>query len=63
MLDVCTSLFGDFMSRFLINLQHANVRVAVGILQPAVLPDGDHAEHRQEERAPIRQGTIHINTI
>ena len=36
-------------------LQHADVRVAVGVLQPAVVPDGHHAEHGEEERAAAGQ--------
>ena len=38
-----------------LGLQPSLLCVAAGLLQPAVLPDGDHAEHGQEERAAAGQ--------
>ena len=38
-----------------IGLQPSLLSLAAGLLQPAVLPDGDHAEHGQEERAAAGQ--------
>ena len=38
-----------------LGLQSSILSLAPGLLQPAVLPDGHHAEHGQEERAAAGQ--------
>ena len=43
-----------------IRLQPSILSLAAGIFQPAVLPDGDHAEHGQEERAAAGQDVPHL---
>ena len=43
-----------------VRLQPASLSLAAGLLQPAVLPHCDHAEHRQEERAAAGQDVPHV---
>ena len=43
-----------------LGLQPSLLSLAPGLLQPAVLPDGHHAEHGQEERAAAGQDVPHL---
>ena len=57
-LTVMTDLITELMINYRkldLGLQPPLLRLAAGLLQPAVLPDGHHAEHGQEERAAAGQ--------
>ena len=43
-----------------LGLQLALLCLAARLLQPPVVPDGHHAEHREEERAAVGQDVPHV---
>ena len=43
-------------------LQPSHLRLAVRILQSSVIPDGNHAEHGQEERTSARQDVTRLRS-